>query len=128
MEKVINWHKYFNLINVWKTCKNAESIPQHEKKNKSPPDNCVTRAMVRKSRGFTEGVSNLGNKTVNSGTSLAVQWLRLHAFNEGGIAGSIPGRGTKILHAAWPQKKKKKDSGFKSVRSGYVTKGLGCPP
>ena len=84
--------------------------------------------MVRKSRGFTEGVSNLGNKTVNSGTSLAVQWLRLHAFNEGGIAGSIPGRGTKILHAAWPQKKKKKDSGFKSVRSGYVTKGLGCPP
>ena len=32
------------------------------------------------------------------GTSLAVQWLRLHAPNAGGT-GSIPGRGTKIPHA-----------------------------
>ena len=31
------------------------------------------------------------------GTSLAVQWLRFHASNSGGT-GSIPGRGTKILH------------------------------
>ena len=37
-----------------------------------------------------------------------VQWLRLHASIAGGI-GSIPGWGTKILHAAqWPKKKKKK--------------------
>ena len=34
------------------------------------------------------------------GTSLAVQWLRLCAPNAGGT-GSIPGRGTKIPHAAW---------------------------
>ena len=33
------------------------------------------------------------------GTSLAVQWLRLHALNAGDI-GSIPGWGTKIPHAA----------------------------
>ena len=32
------------------------------------------------------------------GTSLAVQWLRLRNFTAGG-AGSIPGQGTKILHA-----------------------------
>ena len=41
-------------------------------------------------------------------TSLAVQWLRLHAPTAGG-AGSIPGQGTKILHAApCGQKKTKK--------------------
>ena len=34
-----------------------------------------------------------------SGTSLAVQWLRLRAANAGGMD-SIPGRGTKIPHAA----------------------------
>ena len=34
-----------------------------------------------------------------SRTSLAVQWLRLHTCNAG-VAGSIPGQGTKIPHAA----------------------------
>ena len=34
------------------------------------------------------------------GTSLAVRWLRLCASTAGGT-GSIPGRGTKIPHAAW---------------------------
>ena len=33
------------------------------------------------------------------GTSLVVQWLRLHAPNTGGL-GSIPGQGTKIPHAS----------------------------
>ena len=33
------------------------------------------------------------------GTSLVVQWLRLHASPEGGL-GSIPGQGTQIPHAA----------------------------
>ena len=43
------------------------------------------------------------------GTSLVVQWLRLRA-STAGDAGSIPGWGTKILHAAWcSQKKKKKE-------------------
>jgi hypothetical protein len=35
----------------------------------------------------------------NLGTSLVVQWLRLHAPNAGGPV-SIPGPGTKIPHAA----------------------------
>ena len=34
-----------------------------------------------------------------TGTSLVVHWLRLCAPTAGGT-GSIPGRGTKILHAA----------------------------
>ena len=42
-----------------------------------------------------------------SGTSLAVQWLRLHASTAGGV-GLIPGWGTKIPHAMWRKKKKKK--------------------
>ena len=43
------------------------------------------------------------------GTSLVVQWLRLHASIAGGT-GSIPGRGTKILHAMWYGQKKKRPS------------------
>ena len=45
----------------------------------------------------------------NHGTSLEVQWLRLHASNAGG-AGSIFGRGTKIPHVSGcSQKVKKKE-------------------
>ena len=52
-------------------------------------------------------VSSSRNKSI--GTSLEVQWLRLHASNAGGTC-SIPGWGTKIPHAAWHgQKKKKKE-------------------
>ena len=39
-------------------------------------------------------------KFVCRGTSLVIQWLRLCASTAGG-AGSIPGQGTDILHAAW---------------------------
>ena len=38
---------------------------------------------------------------------MAVQWLRLHVSNTRGT-GSIPGRGTKILQAAWYGQKRKK--------------------
>ena len=41
---------------------------------------------------------------VTFGTSLAVQWLRLHAPSAGGM-GSIPDQGTKIPHATWPKKR-----------------------
>ena len=41
-----------------------------------------------------------------SRTSLAVQWLRLHASTAGGL-GSIPGWVTKIPHAHGAAKKKK---------------------
>ena len=42
------------------------------------------------------------------GTSLVVQWLRLHA-STAGDAGSIHVKGTKILHAACGVAKKKKE-------------------
>ena len=57
------------------------------------------------------------------GTSLAVQWLRLCASNAGG-AGSIPGRGTKMIpHATWrdPKKKKKKKSMVKVRKESKTT-------
>ena len=41
-----------------------------------------------------------------SRTSLVVQWLRIRASNTGGT-GSIPGQGTRILHACHMAKKKK---------------------
>ena len=41
-------------------------------------------------RGFEKGAQ---------GTSLAVQWLRIHTPDVGGT-GSIPGQGIKIPHAA----------------------------
>ena len=44
-------------------------------------------------------------------TSLVVQWLGLRTSTTGGVD-SIPGWGTKILHAqwhAWQKKKKKKE-------------------
>ena len=31
-----------------------------------------------------------------------VQWLRLHDSNPGGM-GLIPGQGTRVPHAAWPE-------------------------
>ena len=42
------------------------------------------------------------------GTFLVVQWLGLQASTAGGI-GSIPGQGTKILHATQPKKKKREE-------------------
>ena len=54
-----------------------------------------------------------------SGTSLAVQWLRRHAPNAGGM-GLIPGWGTKIPHAAWHGKKKKSDT-FTQDLSAYLS-------
>ena len=44
---------------------------------------------------------------VVAGNSLAVQWLGLRASAAGGV-GLIPGRGTKIPHAAQPKGKEKK--------------------
>ena len=55
----------------------------------------------------TPAANSNGFKKVFIGNSLAVQWLRLCGPNAGG-PGSIPGRGTKILHAARRGQKKKK--------------------
>ena len=49
----------------------------------------------------------LSNKKTCFGTSLKVQWLRLHASTPGG-GGLIPGPGTKTLCAVWCSQKKKK--------------------
>ena len=48
------------------------------------------------------------------GTSLVIQWLRLHPPNAGhaGGMGSIPGQGTKTSYAMWLKKKKKKNVEF----------------
>ena len=40
------------------------------------------------------------SKVDYGGTSLAVQWLRLHTSTAGGTSGAPDGR-TKIPHAAW---------------------------
>ena len=58
------------------------------------------------------------------GTSLAVQWLRLQASTEGG-AGSIPGRGTQIPHAAQPKKIKEDcHQGGLRARQGFEEANL----
>ena len=41
------------------------------------------------------------------GTSLVIQWLRLHASSAGG-ASLIPGQGTKISHAVQPPSSQKR--------------------
>ena len=56
-------------------------------------------------------------KEDKAGTSLAVQWLRLHASSAGGC-GSIPGRGTKIPHAARRGQKIKKRNKDKAEDRG----------
>ena len=46
-------------------------------------------------------------QSLSLGTSQVVQWLRLHASNAG-VTGSIPGQGTKKLHAFQSGQKEKK--------------------
>ena len=48
---------------------------------------------------------NLLGSRMGPGTSLVVQWLRLHASNAGGV-GSVPGWGTEIPYAMGYGKKK----------------------
>ena len=48
-------------------------------------------------RGWNKGALRV--KMRCQGTFLVVQWLRFPTANAGGV-GSIPGRGTKISHAA----------------------------
>ena len=53
-------------------------------------------------------INNVKKKKWAYWASLVVQRLRLHASTVGGT-GSIPGWGTKILHAAWCSQKKKNE-------------------
>ena len=52
------------------------------------------------------------------GTSPVAQWLRLHASNAGGV-GSIPGWGTKILHA--PRCGQKKENEYHDLIYSKIT-------
>ena len=49
----------------------------------------------------------LWEKNSTPGTSLPVQWLRLHASTAGGMD-SIPDQGTKSPHGTWGNQEKKK--------------------
>ena len=63
----------------------------------------------RLSPGLYKAAEEARTKTAVPGSSLVVQWLRLHPSIAAGT-GSIPGWGTKIPHAKWcgPKLKKKK--------------------
>ena len=60
-------------------------------------------------------------RKTGAGTSLAVQWLRLHTSSAGG-PGSIPGQGTRshMLHPVQPNKKNKHRSMFAIGSDGFV--------
>ena len=60
------------------------------------------------------------SKTPGLGTSLVVQWLRLHTANAGDV-GLISGRGTKIPHTCAARPKKKKTSAAKMITSTRLT-------
>ena len=61
----------------------------------------VQRARTSQKREVNKSTIN----NYNRGTSLVVQWLRLHASTAGGT-GSVPGRGTKITHGKREKEKK----------------------
>ena len=64
----------------------------------------------------------LGSLKMQSGTSLAIQWLRLPA-SAAGCAGSIPDQGTESLHAVWcSQKLKGKMTEAKGMSSGLFSR------
>ena len=50
----------------------------------------------------------LQHQNCKTGTSPAVLWLRL-CTSSAGYMGSVPGRGSKIPHAAWPKEKRLQD-------------------
>ena len=58
----------------------------------------------------------------HKGTSLAVQWLGLHAFT---AKGTIPGWETKTLQAAWKSQKEKKSSSAGRVRNKAALSCMG---
>ena len=62
-------------------------------------------------------------KTQNLGTSLAVQWLRLHVSTDGGV-GSNPGKGTKILQVTHCSQKKANSNNNKKSKSNLKKKQL----
>ena len=68
------------------------------------------------------GVLPPHNSNNNQGTSLAVQWLRLLTPHAGALD-SIPGQWTKIPHATWARKKKKRQTWHKHTHAQTVHRG-----
>ena len=65
------------------------------------------------------GIHQTFSLKTETGNSLEVQWLRLHASNAGGTV-SIPGWGTEIPHGVWhSQKNHKQTHGYREQTSGY---------
>ena len=62
-------------------------------------------------------------KNESVGTSLAVQWLRLHLPMQGG-AGLIPGRGAKIPRASQPKPNKQTKKPKTYNRNNIVTNSI----
>ena len=75
------------------SCDLAQVAPSAPNEDSRPQEGC---------RGIELVHCQALRKKLN-GDSWVVQWLGLRAPNAGGV-GSIPGQGTKILHAAWPAK------------------------
>ena len=65
--------------------------------------------------------SNIQIKKRRFGTSLAVQWLRLHASTARSL-GLIPGQGTKISHAKWQEQKKKNFLNWVKMKMQHIKK------
>ena len=61
-------------------------------------------------------------RKIRFGTSMVVQWLRLHTSTAGDM-GLIPGWGTKVPHALRGVAKKKKKIKFKSLVSSLLVLG-----
>ena len=64
---------------------------------------------------------NVSSNREKLGNSLVVQWLAFRTSTAGSM-GSVPGRGTKILQAAWCGSKKKKKERKKSINRNYIKK------
>ena len=83
------------------------SQPQRHRGHRGPGQQCKSPPAVgrgRRGRGgrFSARPAGLGkiSKKETLGTSPLVQWLSFRAPNAGD-AGSVPGEGTKTLHASW---------------------------
>ena len=74
--------------------------------------------------------NHLLQKNSTHGTSLVVQWLRLHVSNAGDV-GSILGQGTRIPHLAWCAKKKAWGKGQElpsPLQGGHSPRNFICSP
>ena len=87
-------HVIFFMPHVEREVRNACFIPLVLMELSQQPHITEEESRARQAEGGCEG-----QKGLETGNSLVVQWLGLRTFTAVGL-GSIPGRGTKIPHAA----------------------------